>query len=87
MSKPVTPLLEWLRAATPDQRERMAALAGTTVNYIYQVATLERGQRLSADMAFRLEDAMTTVADEGSAPAIVTARELATMANLAGLDT
>lgn len=87
-TEPITPLLAWLRKATAEQRERMATLAGTTTNYVYQLATPggKRGQRISADMAFRLEDAMRTVEEEsqGALPA-VTARELAAMWQLAGL--
>lgn len=88
----ITPLLAWLRAATVEQRERMALLAGTTTNYVYQLSTSKgkRGQRMSADLAFRLEDAMQAVEREYKdsftpAPQAVTARELATMWQLAGL--
>ena len=78
----VTPLLAWLRAATPEQRERMAALAATTTNYLYQCASPggNRGKRLTADLAFRLEDAMSTLEKESNGALVaVTARELAAM--------
>lgn len=79
-TEPVNPLLAWLRAATPAQRERMATLACTTENYLYQLASPggKRGKNITADLAFRLEDAMTTVEKESrGALKAVTARELA----------
>jgi len=78
----ITPLLAWLRSATPEQRERMAALAATTTNYLYQAASPGggRGKKMTADLAFRLEDAMSTVEKESKgALKAVTARELAAM--------
>lgn len=81
-SEIVTPLLAWLRAATPEQRQRMATLATTTTNYLYQCASPNggRGKKLTADLAFRLEDAMVVIeAESGGALPAVTARELAAM--------
>jgi hypothetical protein len=78
----ITPLLAWLRAATSEQRDRMAALAGTTTNYLYQCASPggKRGKKLTADLAFRLEDAMATLEKESKGTlTAVTARELAAM--------
>lgn len=87
MSKPITPLTAWLRLASKEQRERLAALAGTTVNYLYQCAGCARGSRISADLAFRIEDAMKKLRQEsGNALPVVTARDLATMCTLVGLD-
>lgn len=82
---PITPLLEWLRLANDEQRERAAALAGTTKTYLYQLAGCSRGTRLSADLAFRLEDAFKILNKEsdGVLPKL-TARELSTMCALAG---
>lgn len=37
MSK-ITPLLKFLRALSPEQREAFASAVGTTVLYLYQVA-------------------------------------------------
>jgi hypothetical protein len=34
----VTPLLRFLRALTPEQREKLAEACGTTVVYLYQLA-------------------------------------------------
>lgn len=81
-----TILLTWLREANADQRERMAQLAGTTSNYLYQIATGKRGRALSAGLVFRLEDAMQTVEREsGGRLKAISARELSSMWTLAGL--
>lgn len=76
----VTPLLHWLRAATRDQQERVASLAGTTRIYLYQLASDKggRGFKISARLALKIEDAMQEIAAEtkGALPA-VTARQLA----------
>lgn len=83
---PITPLTLWLRAATPEQRERAAQLAGSTVNYLYQLGGCARGSRLSADLAFRIEDALQVLHKEsGGKLPLVTARELSTMCALVGL--
>lgn len=65
-------MLALLRAATPDQRQRLADLAGTSVNYLYQLASCTRGTRLTADLAFRIEDATRKLHKEakGSLPTI-----------------
>lgn len=78
----VTPLLAWMRAATVEQRERMAALADTKVLYLYQLASPGggRGKKITADLAFRLEDAMATIEKESEGTlTAVSARELAAM--------
>lgn len=42
-SPPVTPLLSLLRTLeTPEQRAHFAARCGTSVNYLYQLATCKR---------------------------------------------
>jgi hypothetical protein len=38
---PVTPLLRFLRALTPEQREQLAQTCGTTVIYLYQLAAAQ----------------------------------------------
>lgn len=78
-----TPLLVWLRAATPDQRSRLAAIAGTSVTYLYQLATCTR-PRPSAELALAIEDGTRLMADEGLP--VVSVRELATMCALQGLE-
>jgi hypothetical protein len=80
-----TPLLDFLRAATPEERKRTAALAGTQVSYLYQLATCVR-PRISATLAIGIEDAtrlMHTDTD-GRLP-VVDVRTLATMCALRGL--
>jgi transcriptional regulator with XRE-family HTH domain len=78
--------MRWLRQATPEQRARMASLAGTTVGYLYQIAGGHRAVP-KADLAFAIEDATLTLHTEslGLLP-VVTAREIANAALLAGFD-
>lgn len=75
-----TPLLALLRQAAPEQRDRLATLAGTSVNYLYQLAVCSRGTRLTADLAFRIEDATRAVHKEtkGKLP-VIPARVLSGM--------
>lgn len=77
-----TPLAEWLRMATATQRQRCAALAGTSASYLYSLAGGHR-QQISARLAFQLEDATKRLARDtrGRLP-VVTARELAFMHDL-----
>lgn len=82
-TKSETPLAAWLRRATPKQRERAAALAGTSVNYLYQLAGRVRSIP-KADLAFALEDAFRVLHQEsGGTLAAITARELATASVIA----
>jgi hypothetical protein len=84
-SKTPTPLLEWLRAASNDQRARAAALAGTSVNYLWQLAGCHRGVP-KADLAFMLEDAFRKLhAETDGALPLITARDLSTMCAVAEL--
>ena len=78
MRKDRTRLSKWLIEATPEQRERVAALSGTSVNYLYQLAACMREAKVT--LAFAIEDATCEVG-----PFCVTARELATMCALDGL--
>ncbi len=55
-SEPKTPLIALLRALTPDQREQLAADAGTTVGYLYALGSCTR-QACRADLASRIADA------------------------------
>jgi hypothetical protein len=80
-----TPLATWLRKATPEQRERCAALAGTSYSYLYSLAGGHR-QQISAKLAFGIEDATRTLsAETRRALPVVTARQLAYMHDLVGL--
>lgn len=85
MSTTDNPLADWLRAATAGQRERCATLAGTSVSYLYSLAGSHR-QKISARLAFQIEDATRRLAQQTRGRlAVVTARELAFMHDLAGL--
>lgn len=81
----VTCLLTLLRACSPEERERLAQLSGTTVNYLYAAAGCSREQ-MRVGLAVGIEDASRVLNKEtGGKTPIVTARELATMCSVAGL--
>lgn len=42
-NEPKTPLLALMRALTPDERQWLADHAGTSVTYLYALATCARG--------------------------------------------
>lgn len=87
MSRRHTPLAAWMRAASIDQRERLAALAGTSVNYLWQIATCRRMP--NAALALGIEDGTKVMRAEASRRAklpVVTVREIATMCALEGLE-
>lgn len=74
-----TPLLALLRACTAAERERLAALANTRENYLYQMGTCER-PRPGALIAVNVENASRVLhAETGGRTPIVTVQELATM--------
>ena len=58
----VKSLATWLTRATPAQRARHAKLAGTSTNYLYQLASGHRSAR--ADLARDLELASMKVSRE-----------------------
>lgn len=79
-----TPLARWLREATPAERDRMATLAGTSVNYLYQVAACRREPRVG--LAFGIEQSTRQIwAETSGRLPIVTASEIASMYALEGL--
>lgn len=81
-----TPLLVLLRCLDSDQRETLALWSGTTVNYLYSLAGGHRNSP-RAELAFRIEDASVRLSKEnGGKLPVVTAREIATMAALRGLN-
>lgn len=84
MSSP-TPLSDFLRSATPAERERCALLAGTSVSYLYQIAGCHRPNP-SADLAVLIEDATRVLHAEtfGRLP-IIDVRTIATMCAVSGL--
>jgi hypothetical protein len=77
-----TILAQWLRAATPDERERVASLAGTSVIYLYSLAACRREPRVG--LAVRLVEAAGEVAREGL-PAL-SVEGLAAMCAVEGLE-
>lgn len=82
----ITKLTEFLRAATPEERERCAAKAGTNVQYLYQLAGLHRinpGVQLAVGIE-RATNEMHTESN-GRLP-IVTAEDLANMAQMVDFD-
>ena len=81
-----TCLLELLRECTPDERERLAALAGTKVNYLYSLAGCFRGGP-RASLAVAVEDASRKLhAETAGRTRIVTVRDLASMCSVQGLE-
>lgn len=85
MDQNPTPLLTWLRAASREQRERLASLTGTSVNYLYLLATCER-KNPAAKLALAIEDGTRQLHEEtGAKLPIVTVRTLATMCVLKDL--
>lgn len=74
----MNPLLDWLRQATPTQRLRVAALAGTSENYLYQLAAGRREPGVG--LAVRLADAIREVGGP-----VVTVRDLALLRAVEGL--
>lgn len=86
MSRRHTPLAAWMRDASTEQRERLATLAGTSVSYLWQIATCRREPAVS--LAMGIEDGTKQIRTEARTrrkPAVVTMRELATMHALEGL--
>lgn len=75
----VTPLLEVLRACSVPEQQEIARLAGTTRNYLYQVATCHR-KSVRASTAIAISDAVTKlhVRSLGRIPKI-SVEEIATM--------
>lgn len=80
-----TPLLALLRACDEVERERLAILSGTKVNYLYSLAGCHRGQpKLKMGLAIAKASATLHEETKGRTP-IVTADDLATMCDVAGL--
>lgn len=81
-----TKLADFLRAATPEEREQCATKAGTSVQYLYQLAGLHRTNP-GVQIAVGIERATTEMSREsdGRLP-VVTALDLAEMARMADFD-
>lgn len=82
----MTPLTELLRACTDEQRTQLAQQSGTSVNYLYALAGCHR-ERVNVKLALAIEDASVVLNKQtrGKTP-VVTARQLATMCELAPFD-
>lgn len=79
-----TVLFRWLRVASDLERDRLALLAGTSVNYLYQIAACRREPKVG--LAFRIESASRRMwAETEGRLAIITAEELAQQCALEGL--
>ncbi len=79
-----TPLLAFLRACREDERETLAELSATSLNYLYQIATCARPNP-SVAKALRIEDATRYL--HRKAPSrlmVVTVRDIGTMCSVAG---
>lgn len=78
------PLANWLREASDADRERLAAIAGTQVNYLWHLSSGRREPKVR--LAFAIEEASKKLwAESGGRLGIVTAAEIAQIAVLAGL--
>ena len=59
----VKSLVTWLTVATPAQRARLAKLAGTSVNYLYQLASGHRSARANLARDLELASKRVTATD------------------------
>lgn len=76
---PRTPLLALLRSMTDAQRHSLAANAGTTLSYLYALASCQRCS-CSASRALAIEKASEDMCRlTGGKTPVVTMKELATM--------
>lgn len=82
---PKTPLLALLRALTDEQRATFASDAGTSVSYLYSLASCQR-QSAGSGLALSIERASGAMhlRTQGETP-VVTMRDLATMCLVAGV--
>lgn len=72
-------LLDWMRAASKEQREALAAHCETTVNYLYQLCGDVKNRRVpNVLLAVRIED--YTRANRSKGRPVVTVRDLAALA-------
>lgn len=78
-NEPKTPLLALLRQLTPEQREQLAADAGTRVDYLYALGSCTRKQ-CKAHKAALIEAATKKMRERtrGKTP-VITVSELGTM--------
>lgn len=79
---PKTPLLALLRQLSPEQREQLAADAGTRVDYLYQLASCVR-KRCGTKLGLNIEAATKLMAERTllttTPTQVITIAELAVM--------
>jgi len=82
MAKNVTPLLGALRACSVDEQYEFARLAGTTRNYLYQLATCHR-RRPNVGLAAAICEAsqVLSLRTDGRVP-VLTTGDIATMCSM-----
>ena len=71
----MNPLEKFLKTATPDERLVVATHAGTTVNYLYQIASGERAPSVS--IAVGIEQGTRAVRSHRRRAQLVTCEDLA----------
>ena len=78
-STPKTPLLALLRMLTDEQREALAADAGTKVSYLYSLASCQR-RSCGSTLALAIEQASERLSksNKGRTP-VVCMQQMATM--------
>lgn len=84
--KRTNPLAQWLRQASVDQRERAAVIAGTSVNYLFQIAGERREPKVSLALKIvqGIEDVNAAGFFEKPLPS-VSAKDIADIYALEGL--
>ena len=81
-----TKLSDFLRAATPEERERCAQKAGTSVMYLYQLAGAHR-KNPGVMIAMGIEQATKEMHEEsGGRLPVITMHDLAEMSRLVDFD-
>ena len=78
-NSPQTPLLALLRSLNDEQRKKLAKDAGTSVSYLYSLASCQRGACRST-LAMQIAKASERMCEyTGGVSPIVSMEELATM--------
>ena len=73
-----TPLLTVLRSLTVDEQHDLADMAGTTRNYLYQLASCDRKPRLNLGMKIGAATRVMNKRTEGRCP-VLSVQELGQM--------
>lgn len=78
-----TPLLEFLRACTPEQRANVARWCDTHESYLYAIATCKRS-KIGVQLALSIADATRVMyAETDGATPVVTVEQIASMCPVA----